>query len=334
MNKDSQLMLPPAPNLIGAIRSGFDAITNHILLILFPILLDLLLWFGPRIKLTGLINSTWEHFFLLSTSQDASLLELLQPLQAVWTGIAEQFNMLTFLRSYPVGITSLLVSQTQLTSPLGILSSWEIESMGGVFLAFIVISLIGISAGTFYFLVVAQASIIGDVSWRQAISEWPWASLQMVLLAVLWTFVFLVITIPGSFLLSLIILSGVSYAECALFIFGGVIFWLILPLVFSPHGIVLNENSFFESVKISVILTRRTLPSTVLFVLAVFLLSKGLDILWLFPSGASETSWLLLVGILGHAFVTTGLLASSFVYYRDALRWMYEMVKIHEIKTV
>jgi hypothetical protein len=334
MNKDSQLMLPPAPNLIGAIRSGFDAITNHILLILFPILLDLLLWFGPRIKLTGLINSTWEHFFLLSTNQDASLLELLQPLQAVWTGIAEQFNMLTFLRSYPVGITSLLVSQTQLTSPLGILSSWEIESMGGVFLAFIVISLIGISAGTFYFLVVAQASIIGDVSWRQAISEWPWASLQMVLLAVLWTFVFLVITIPGSFLLSLIILSGVSYAECALFIFGGVIFWLILPLVFSPHGIVLNENSFFESVKISVILTRRTLPSTVLFVLAVFLLSKGLDILWLFPSGASETSWLLLVGILGHAFVTTGLLASSFVYYRDALRWMYEMVKIHEIKTV
>lgn len=327
-------MLPPAPNLIGAIRSGFDAITNHILLILFPIILDLLLWFGPRIKLTGLINSTWEQFFLLSTSQDASLLELLQPLQEVWTGIAEQFNMLTFLRSYPVGITSLLVSQTALTSPLGMLSSWEIESMRGVILAFVVISLVGIVAGTFYFMVVAQASIIGEISWRQAFSEWPWASLQMVLLAVLWTFVFMVITIPGSFLLSLIVLSGVSYAECALFIFGGVVFWLILPLVFSPHGIVLNGNSFFESVKISVILTRRTLPSTVLFVLAVFLLSKGLDILWLFPTEAPETSWLLLVGILGHAFVTTGLLASSFVYYRDALRWMYEMVKIREIKTV
>ena len=136
-------MLPPAPNLIGAIRSGFDAITNHILLILFPIFLDLILWFGPRIKLTGLINSTWDQFYLLSTSQDASLLELLQPLQEVWTGIAEQFNMLTFLRSYPVGISSLLVSQAELTSPLGMLSSWEIKSMGGVFLAFIVISLIG-----------------------------------------------------------------------------------------------------------------------------------------------------------------------------------------------
>jgi len=48
----------------------------------------------------------------------------------------------------------------------------------------------------------------------------------------------------------------------------------------------------------------------------------------------SETSWLLLVGILGHAFVTTGLLASSFVYYRDALQWMREMVKVRNLTAV
>lgn len=153
----------------------------------------------------------------------------------------------------------------------------------------------------------------------------------MFFLAILWTVIFLVITIPGSFLLSLVILSGVSYGQCALLVFAGAVFWLILPLVFSPHGIVLNQNSFFESVKISANLARKTLPSTVLFVLAVFLLSKGLDILWSYPK---PTSWFLLVGILGHAFVTTGLLAASFVYYRDALRWMEEMVKVRDLKTV
>ena len=63
MNSDSQLSLPPAPNLIGAIRSGFDAITNHIVLILFPIALDLFLWTGPRLKLTGLIKSTSDQLF-------------------------------------------------------------------------------------------------------------------------------------------------------------------------------------------------------------------------------------------------------------------------------
>jgi hypothetical protein len=76
---------------------------------------------------------------------------------------------------------------------------------------------------------------------------------------------------------------------------------------------------------------RKTLPTSVLFILTVFLLSKGLDILWLVPTDAS---WLLLIGILGHAFITTGLLASSFVYYRDALRWMQDMVKIGNVTTV
>ena len=331
MNRDSQLTLPPAPNLIAAIRSGFDAITNHILLILFPIVLVLFLWFGPRIRLTKLINSISEQLFLLTTSQDPSLAEFLQPVQEQWAELAERFNMLVFLRSYPVGITSLIVDKSPLSSPLGTLGSWELNSAGGVFLAFILISLIGIGFGTLYFIGVAQAAVIGDISWREAFAEWPRAFLQMVFLALLWTVILLVITIPGSFLVSIVLLSGSSYGNCALLFFAGVVFWLILPLVFSPHGIVLSQKSFFESVRISINLTRRTLPSTVLFVLAAFLISKGLDLLWGVPT---EASWLLLVGILGHAFVTTGLLASSFVYYRDALRWIREMVKLRELKSV
>lgn len=327
-------MLPPAPNLIGAIRSGFDAVTNQILLILFPIFLDLLLWFGPRIKLTGLINSFAKELFLVSTSQDPGMADLLQPILEIWSQTAEKFNMLAMLRSYPVGVTSLLVADLPLSSPVGSTGTFEIGSLGGVFLTFIIISLVGILCGTLYFMLVAQAAILGDISWQQVFSELPWTSLQVVLLAFLWTIFILAITIPGSFLFSLVILSGISYVNCAVFIFAGVVFWLILPLVFSPHGIVLNQESFLKSVKTSVNLSRRTLPSTVLFILAAFLLSKGLDILWRKPLELGGNSWLTLVGILGHAFVTTGLLASSFVFYRDALRWMREMVKIRNPKLV
>ncbi len=331
MNRDSQLTLPPAPNLIGAIRSGFDAITNHIFLILFPIVLDLVLWAGPRFRLTGLIKSTSDQMLEVYSLQDPSMAELIQPVQAIWAEFAEQFNMLAILRTYPVGITSLLVAQLPVDSPLGVMASWEIDSFGGVFVAFILIALIGIVLGTFYFLVVAQAAIIGDISWQEAFQQWPRASLQMLYLAILWVILLLFITIPGSLLISLVVLSGVSYGQCALLIFAGIVFWLILPLVFSPHGIVVNQNNFFTSIKVSANLARKTLPTTILFILVIFLISKGLDILWLFPS---ETSWFLLVGILGHAFVTTGLLASSFVYYQDALRWMREMVKVRNPKTV
>jgi hypothetical protein len=331
MNRENQLTLPPAPNLIGAIRSGFDATANHILLILFPIILDLILWVGPRLRLTELINSFSNQLFKVYTLQDPEMIELIGPLQEIWSSVAEQFNLLAVLRTYPVGITSLLVSRLLVNSPLGFLASWEINSFGGAFIAFVLISVTGIVLGTLYFTVVAQAAVAGEINWRQALDEWPWASLQMLYLAILWTVFLLFITIPGSFLLSLVLLSGISYGQCALFLYAGFVFWLILPIVFSPHGIVLNHNSFFTSIKASTKMMRKTLPTSVLFILTVFLLSKGLDNLWLVPSDAS---WLLLIGILGHAFVTTGLLASSFVYYRDALRWMQGMVKIGNISTV
>jgi hypothetical protein len=66
-------------------------------------------------------------------------------------------------------------------------------------------------------------------------------------------------------------------------------------------------------------LTRFTLPSSSLFVLAVLLVGTGLNLLWAVPA---EDSWLALVGILGHAFVTTALLASSFIYYQDMSLWL------------
>jgi hypothetical protein len=66
-------------------------------------------------------------------------------------------------------------------------------------------------------------------------------------------------------------------------------------------------------------MARFTLPTSGLFVLSIFLLSTGLNYLWSVPT---DDSWMLLVGIAGHAFITTALLAASFVYYRDVNVWL------------
>jgi hypothetical protein len=331
MNRNSQLTLPPAPNLIAAIRLGFDAIANHILLILFPIALDIFLWIGPRLRLTELIRSISDQLFRVYTLQDPGMIDFISPIQEAWAEIASQFNLLAALRSYPVGVTSLIVSQMPKETPVGLPLSYEISSFGGAFIAWVFISVLGIALGTLYFTVVAQAATSGEVSWRQAFILWPWASLQMFYLALLLALIIIFVSIPGSFILSMVALGGISFGQCIVFIYIGFIIWLFLPLVFSPHGIVLNRNNILKSIKVSVGLLRKTLPTTLLFILAIFLLSKGLDILWLVPR---ETSWLLLIGILGHAFITTSLLASSFVYYRDGLNWIQEMVRVRNVTAI
>jgi hypothetical protein len=66
-----------------------------------------------------------------------------------------------------------------------------------------------------------------------------------------------------------------------------------------------------------------TLPTTSLLFLIILILSQGLDILWNIPE---DQSWFLLIGVGGHAFVATSLLAASFIYYRDAVSWLHSLV--------
>jgi hypothetical protein len=59
-----------------------------------------------------------------------------------------------------------------------------------------------------------------------------------------------------------------------------------------------------------------------LLVLVFVVISVGLDLLWKVPP---ETSWLAMIGVIGHAFVATSLLATSFIYYHDADQWVHEV---------
>ena len=96
-------------------------------------------------------------------------------------------------------------------------------------------------------------------------------------------------------------------------------FWLIVPLFFMPHGIFMKKQNAFYSIYSSLRMIRFSLPTSGVFVVSVFLLSRGLDVLWSVPK---DDSWLTLVGFAGHAFITTALLAASFVYYRDMTDWL------------
>jgi hypothetical protein len=58
--------------------------------------------------------------------------------------------------------------------------------------------------------------------------------------------------------------------------------------------------------------------------LCVLVINMGMDFLWSLPKA---DSWMLLVGIFGHAFITTAMLAASFIYYRDASTWLHTVIE-------
>jgi hypothetical protein len=314
--------LPVPPSLIRSLRAGFDAISNHIGLILFPVLLDLFLWFGPRLHLETLIRSTFVQAFSMPELQTPDTVDMLQAGRDLWLQVAGRFNLFTALRAYPVGIFSLMAGSSPVESPLGQPLVWDLASAGSVLLVAILLSLAGLAAGAFYYSCVSQAALKGNIDWSDTLRNWPWAIGQVFVLAILWLALVLAISIPFSCMFSLMMLGGATLGRLSLLLLGGLLVWMLLPLVFSGHGIFIAGQKMWLSLRSSARLTRLTLPSTGLFLLVALLISQGLDTLWRAPG---ETSWLTMVGVAGHAFITTSLLAASFVYYQDANRWIQQM---------
>jgi hypothetical protein len=327
MNTNLSDKLPAPPRLFKTLVAGFDTITNHIPLLLLPIGLDLLIWLSPRFRLKALIELAVGDLMdqSLLIAPDPETREVLTAAQELWILAGEHFNILIGLRSYPVGIPSLMSSIMPLESPLGTPVFIEINSFFNSVVLFIIFALLGLTLGTVFYNAVAQAALSSEINWRSVIKNWPWLSFQVFLLALSWLAIFIGVTIPASCIVSLAALGNIAFGQCAFLIYGGFLIWIIFPLLFSAHGIFVNRQKVWPSIKQGIHITRLTFPTTSLFFISVLLLTQILDLLWQIPP---ENSWLMLVGLAGHAFVTTGLLSASFIYYRDADRWIRSLQNI------
>ncbi|MFC2053996.1 hypothetical protein ACFLV7_06815 [Chloroflexota bacterium] len=334
MNTQNIHAVPVPPSLTKSLMAGFDTVSNHVGLILFSISLDILLWFGPRLRLSGLIQSFLDKAMVLPEMQSSDINETLKISRQFWWVFAEQFNVLSILRTLPVGIPSLMVSRSPIEVPFGMPIVFEVSSLRVAFIVSILLVLVGLIIGTLYFSVVSQAAVSGKILWRQAMQRWPWASVQILLLTVFGVFLLLATFIPFSCFLSILLLSGLGFERFSFFfilIFCGILLWWLLPLFFSPHGIFVNQRVMWTSVRDSIRLTRQTLPTTGLLVLVFLVISVGLDFLWKVPP---ETSWLAMIGVIGHSFVATSLLATSFIYYHAAYQWVHELNQQAELSSL
>jgi hypothetical protein len=147
-----------------------------------------------------------------------------------------------------------------------------------------------------------------------------WKSIRQALfLSIIWLGFLFVIGVPAMLVVSMIAYFSAVLGQIMFFIGALLVIWLIMPVFFSVHGIFTLQLNAFRSILGSLRMVRFTLPNTGLFLLVFVIINTGMNFLWNTPS---ETSWWMLVGIAGHAFVSTALLAASFIYYRDINAWL------------
>ena len=305
--------LPPPPGIIGSLRAGFDVTASHIAAILMPIALDLFLWLGPRLSLDTLVQPVLGYVQQGMNANPGFKPEDVTSMMTIYQQSFKAFNMLALLRTFPVGVTSLISGKLSGLTPLGTPAITQVNSYLNLVGLIFLLTLIGwLFGGTYFRWVAALVTPETAPSAGRAV-------VQTIFYSMIWVAVCWILGLPIVFTISLIFMFNTILGDVILVILAFISMWLIVPVFFSPHGIFVKKQNAFTSIISSFQLARFTLPTSSLFVLTIFLLAYSSNFLWAIPT---NDSWLTLVGIFGHAFVTTALLASSFKYYQDMTAWL------------
>ena len=311
------------PRLFPSLKAGFDVVASHLGLILFPIALDVLLWFGQHLSIkTWLAPMIASYVRYTSLNASADLKDLLAVSQNTWETLSQNFNLISFLRSYPLGVPSLLNSLQPGVTPLGPAPVTDLTSSTVSFGSMIVFTLVGILLGAQYFYLVAR--VANQETERITIKNVLSIMSQVLFFTLAFYLVGGLVSLPILMITAILMMFNPALGQLVMVALVFVSAWVSLPLIFSTHGIFTYRQPFRVSLANSIKLGRYAGPQIATFAVVILILGTGLNYLWSIPEA---DDWLLSIGIAGHAFVSTALLAGSFIFYRSAMRWMQEIIQ-------
>jgi hypothetical protein len=315
VNAPSARAAPP----IGVLRSlatGFDRVAARPWLALPAFLLDIFLWLGPRVRITPLIDQAVAAL-VVSPGAEPALSEQITAFRTALVELGSRFNLLSALSSLPVGIPSLMAMRMPLEAPLPAASGIELPNglimLGG----WLLLSLIGVGLGSLYHIGVAH-QVAPKAELVSAVSAWSRMA-ALSLGAYLGALSLVVMTVLAASVAALLVpLLGVIVG----FMGFSLLFWAVVYLVFTPHGIIRSRLGIVRSIAESIQIVRWNLLSTTGFLMVVFVVSYATNWVWGLPL---EGSWYSLLAVLGHAFVSATLLASSYVFYQSRREWLVRL---------
>lgn len=310
------------PGVLATIAAGFDLTARHLWLLLLPVILDTFYWLGPRLRFQTLIEQ-----LLAVLPKETEVLDLASQLGQV----APQTNLFTTLTVQLVGVPALMVGSAPEKTPLAS-RVIDVDSWLTWFGLLATFTVIGLLLTAVYYTLIASAvkkrpfaeEQLNPGQWaKRAITSW----LRLMGLLLLFLSILMILYIPLIIIGTVLFLINSTLGSISLLLGPFLAIWIVIYFSLAPQGIVLNGRPLLRAVIESVRLVQANLPSILLLLLAVFFVGAILD--WLLFS-VENGSWFTLVNILGHAFVSTALVAAIFIFYRDRYQVLLDPVAAFE----
>lgn len=291
------------PGVIDTLALGFGAIARQAWVLIIPVALDVTLWWGPKLSPGPLLRQL-VGIALLPPDAQSQYLEALQ-------GV----NLAALLSAGVLGTPSLVPSLMS-QSPLG----WgviEIERGEVLIGLFVLLSLTGLLLGTLYLGLIAHTLRKEGMGWGKQLSRYMLTSVRIL------AYLALVaggIGVLALFFVPLILFASLFSQELAGLLLAGLLVFLIWAgfyFFFALPAILVDEVGPLRAMWSSFLVVRYHFGSSLLFVGLALLIARGLFEVW---RALAATPWGIALGILGNAYIGSGLIAASLIFYRDRLQ--------------
>jgi hypothetical protein len=307
---NAQTEAPPL-GIIDSLSAGFSAVAQKPVLLLIPLLLDLFLWLGPRLSISPFASTLTTRLSpVTEETADNSVAFFEQNISE----ILGSYNLFSALSTWPLGAPSLLAGNDPGTGPLGSPQMVQLRTAQEVLTWFLGLVLAGLLLGSLYLGLIARW-VAGNRIRLRTWSRLVWLYWARI---VAFTFVALVgaflVSVPFFLALELLALLLAPLASLVFLAGVGIGMWGLFHLFFAAHSILLYGTSVRRAIRSSVTLVRQNRLSSLGLLLVAVVISLGLTTIWNIPP---SESWMRLVAITGNAFVNTGLVTATFVYYRE-----------------
>lgn len=295
-------------------QKGLNFAASNPIYLLPPILIDLIVWFGPRIGFHDVLREPLGNLF------SASLVQLPTALKLQYTPIFRSIleglrssNLIGTIALLPGSIPFLFSGNLPGDAPGLEIQRIEVPNLAIFSLIFVFLTIFGFVFGIFYYSILTRRIL----EFKEKLSLRRFAA-QIGRFAVILIFLVLVIT-AISIALSFALLIFLRMGQFVVSIFAAAVMigliWAILPFLFVPAGIF-SDLTIRDAILVSRNIPVSDLIGNAKFWTITFVITIGLRNIWRIPE---SDSWMTLIGIFGSAFITVAIYAAYIYRYRSQL---------------
>jgi hypothetical protein len=308
----------PPSGVIETLTAGYTVINRRPWILLLPLLIDLFLWLGPQVSLSPLVDPLVVRVTEMAqlaqpqaAAPDPDMAAAFDATRSRLMTLSTETNALVLLARGPLDVPSVAV----LLGGVGVFSF--AEGWGsGLALAGSALAA-GLAAGALLRGLIAQQVRDGRSRLVDTGQRVPRDVLRVLGLIGLVLALVLVLGIPA-----LLTLAAAATVAPAVAILGIVLLsigtlFAEVHLFFAVDAIFVSDVGPLAAIQRSVGVVRRHLWATVGLVSLSWLILAGMEQVWAYLAQSVTTPFGVALGMLGNAYIGSGLLAASMVFYKE-----------------